>query len=183
MVFSRQSFPGKKSRKCSRLFVKWLILAYLLVIIYATNKLLSALDNFDEANLDVTKSVIISQDSVSSVNKRTEKRLKYILLWNAPHRAETLIFGTGHDSFIDHGCPVNECYIVNSPHQYPKKQLQSYDAIVFNFHELILPKMPPDTKLFKRRKVKSFKKHLAVAMISHCNTHRLREDYMSISKN
>ena len=151
MVFSRQSFPGKKSRKCSRLFVKWLILAYLLVIIYATNKLLSALDNFDEENLDVTKSVIISQDSVSSVYKRTEKRLKYILLWNAPHRAETLIFGTGHDSFIDHGCPISDCYIVNNQYQYPNKRLESYDAIVFNFHELYLPKMlPDDTKLFKR---------------------------------
>ena len=139
MVISRQSFPGKKSRKCSRLFVNWLILlilTYLLVIIYATNKLLSALDNFDEANLDVTKSVKISQDSVSSVNKRAEKRLKYILLWNAPHRAETLIFGTGHDSFIDHGCPISDCYIVNNQYQYPNKRLESYDAIIFNFHEL-----------------------------------------------
>ncbi|EFX72918.1 hypothetical protein DAPPUDRAFT_58316 [Daphnia pulex] len=53
------------------------------------------------------------------------------------------IFGTGHDAFVQHGCPVSDCEIVNSPHQYPGRPLDSYDAIIFNFNdEFWLTKRP-----------------------------------------
>jgi alpha-1,3-fucosyltransferase len=45
------------------------------------------------------------------------------------------IFGTGHDPFVQHGCPVSDCEIVNSRHQYPQRPLESFDAIVFNFND------------------------------------------------
>ena len=39
-------------------------------------------------------------------------RLKTILIWNSPERIESVAgFGTGHQPFIDHGCPVSNCYI------------------------------------------------------------------------
>ena len=237
------------SRFGSNLLFKWLVilmLTYLIVVLYATSIFLASLNLYDEANFNVAKSA--------------DKKLKFILLWNAPQRIETLIFGSGHDSFVDHGCPVSDCYIVNSPYQYPKRPLDSFDAIIFNLNDQFNSQMPSNESTqssrrlqqrfifftqeppphinniisgyranyfnwtmsyrfdsdiqflygrihprasaptsdaevaimieetylpYKRynawnnsRRVKPFKKHLAVAMISHCNTHGLREDYI-----
>jgi hypothetical protein len=93
-----------------------------------------------------------SAERVSPINVsdywRLPPKIKSILFWNAPRRAEMTIFGTGHDTFVQHGCPVSDCEIVNSPHQYPGRPLDSYDAIVFNFNdEFWLTKKP----IFNRR--------------------------------
>ena len=69
--------------------------------------------------------------------------IKSILFWNGPRRSEMTIFGTGHEAFVQHGCPVSDCEIVNSPYQYPERPLESFDAIVFNFNdEFWLTKRP-----------------------------------------
>ena len=234
---------GRKSNLLYKRLVI-LMLTYLIVL-YATSILIAPLNLYDEANFNVSKSA--------------DKKLKFILLWNAPQRIETLIFGSGHDSFVDHGCPVSDCYIVNSPYQYPERPLDSFDAIIFNFNDQFYRKMPSnESTIFSRRlqqrfifftqeppphinkilsgyranyfnwtmsyrfdsdiqflygrihpkataptsapevaimieethhsyirynasnsrQVKPFKQHLAVAMISNCNTHGLREDYI-----
>jgi alpha-1,3-fucosyltransferase len=81
--------------------------------------------------------------NVSSDYWHLPPKIKSILFWNSPRRAEMTIFGTGHDTFVQHGCPVSDCEIVNSPHQYPGRPLDSYDAIVFNFNdEFWLTKKP-----------------------------------------
>ncbi|KAK4025330.1 hypothetical protein OUZ56_014403 [Daphnia magna] len=75
--------------------------------------------------------------------KRNSIQIKTILFWNGPRRSEMTIFGTGHDAFVQHGCPVSDCEIVNSPYQYPDRPLDSYDAILFNFNdEFWLSKRP-----------------------------------------
>ena len=208
-------------------------------------------DSINKVNSSAINPIIMQDQNtiVERAGTTNKKKLKMILLWNAPHRTETLIFGSGHDSFVDHKCPVSDCYIVNSPYQYPEIKLESYDAIVFNFHDLHMSKMPPnDTKLFQRLPHQRFvfltqeaqpflqhhiltgyrpnyfnwtmtyrldsdilllygritptrsapttaeeikrlinqsrslpqqkKRNLAAAMISHCNTHGLREDYI-----
>lgn len=60
---------------------------------------------------------------------------KSILLWNAPHRPETLLFGAGRDVFRLHQCEVSDCELVLSHDQQPfrHQNVSSYDAIVFNF--------------------------------------------------
>ncbi len=156
---------------------------------------------------------------------------KTILLWNAPQRIETLIFGSGRDTFQKHGCPVTDCEIFNSQHQYPEKPLDSYDAIIFNFNdEYILnrwPKFerkanqrfvfltqeaPPSLEDYNIKHLKDYfnwtmsyrrdsdvpllygrvvpksviskptrpvnKRQLLTAMISHCDTHGRREEYV-----
>lgn len=64
-----------------------------------------------------------------------QQKIKTILFWNGVKRSELTVFGTGHDAFIQHGCPVSDCEIVNSPHQYPDRPLESYDAILLNFND------------------------------------------------
>jgi alpha-1,3-fucosyltransferase len=81
--------------------------------------------------------------SSTDVHWRLPSKIKSILFWNSPRRSEMTIFGTGHDTFVQHGCPVSDCEIVNSPHQYPGRPLDSYDAIIFNFNdEFWLTKRP-----------------------------------------
>lgn len=80
--------------------------------------------------------------------KDESNTIKTILFWNGPRRSELTIFGTGHDAFVQHKCPVSDCEIVNSPHQYPGRPLESFDAILFNFNdEFWLNKRP---KLHRR---------------------------------
>ncbi|XP_046456185.1 alpha-(1,3)-fucosyltransferase C-like [Daphnia pulex] len=74
-------------------------------------------------------------DSVENNSTTVRGRIKTILLWNAPQRPEVVIFGTGHDAFVQHGCPVSDCELVNSPYQYPERPVDSYDAIVFNIND------------------------------------------------
>ena len=71
----------------------------------------------------------------SQVRGENKINIKTILLWNAPQRPEVLIFGTGHDAFVQHGCPVSDCELINSPYQYPERSVDSYDAIVFNIND------------------------------------------------
>ena len=76
-------------------------------------------------------------------DERPLSKIKTILFWNGPKRSEFTIFGTGHDAFVRHGCPVSDCEIVNSPYQYPDRPLDSYEAILFNFNsEFWLLKWP-----------------------------------------
>ncbi|EFX63532.1 hypothetical protein DAPPUDRAFT_67044, partial [Daphnia pulex] len=74
-------------------------------------------------------------DLVENNSTTVQGRIKTILLWNAPQRPEVVIFGTGHDAFVQHGCPVSDCELVNSPYQYPERSVDSYDAIVFNIND------------------------------------------------
>jgi len=77
-----------------------------------------------------------------STNLDQEKNLglqKKILLWNRPDRLEVAIFGTGHQPFIDQGCPVTNCYIEANSSEYMSKAvdnnfeiLNSFDAILIN---------------------------------------------------
>ncbi|EFX83647.1 hypothetical protein DAPPUDRAFT_23160, partial [Daphnia pulex] len=70
-------------------------------------------------------------------------KIKSILFWNGPRRSEMTIFGTGHDAFVQQECPISDCEIVNSPHQYPYRPLSSFDAVIFNFNdEFWLTKRP-----------------------------------------
>ena len=73
------------------LLFKRLIIVMLtyLVVLYATSKLIASLNLYDEANFNVSKSVMLSQENVSSVIRWADKKLKFILLWNAPHQTET----------------------------------------------------------------------------------------------
>lgn len=77
-------------------------------------------------------------------------RLKMILIWNNPERIESVAsFGLGHQPFIDHKCPVTNCYIqVNeSSGEFWRKAiandyqlLKSFDAIVIN--SFLIPFFP-----------------------------------------
>jgi alpha-1,3-fucosyltransferase len=83
---------------------------------------------------------------------RLPLKFKSILFWNGAMRSEMTIFGTGHDTFVQHGCPVSDCEIVNSPHQYPGRPLDSYDAIIFNFNdEFVMKKKPVFNRLPHQR--------------------------------
>ena len=62
-----------------------LMLTYL-VVLYATSIFKAPLNLYDEPNFNVSKSVMLSQENVSSVIRWADKKLKLILLWNAPHR-------------------------------------------------------------------------------------------------
>jgi len=63
-----------------------------------------------------------------------KKFLKTILVWNGPDRIETAIFGTGHQTFINNGCPENRCYIDQADQN--SLPFESYDAIIINMNEL-----------------------------------------------
>ena len=86
----------------------------------------------------------------SNPAKNIEKiPLKTILIWNSPERIESIAgFGTGHQPFIDHGCPVSNCYIqVNESSEFWSRAtsnnseiLKSFDAVVINiYHLFFLP--------------------------------------------
>ena len=79
-------------------------------------------------------------------SKNTE--IKSILFWNGAKRSEMIIFGTGHDAFVQQGCPVSDCEIISSPYQFPDRPLDSYDAIIFNFNDEFWLKRRPK---FQRR--------------------------------
>ena len=53
------------------------------------------------------------------------------MLWNAPHRPETFIFGAGRDVFRQHRCEFSDCELLVSRWQ-GLDHLDSFDAIVFN---------------------------------------------------
>ncbi len=53
----------------------------------------------------------MSGEQLSPFISPKKKSVKKILLWNSPNRDEVAIFGTGHQPFIDHGCPITICYI------------------------------------------------------------------------
>ncbi len=62
-----------------------------------------------------------------------DDRIKSILLWNSPHRPETLIFGAGRKVFQQHGCEFSNCELVISRRPlFHDFAVDSYDAIVFN---------------------------------------------------
>jgi alpha-1,3-fucosyltransferase len=83
---------------------------------------------------------------------RLPLKIKSILFWSGASRSEMTIFGTGHDTFVHHGCPVSDCEIVNSPQQYPGRPLDSYDAIIFNFNdEFVMKKRPVFNRLPHQR--------------------------------
>ena len=80
-----------------------------------------------------------------------KRRIKTILVWNAPQRPEVLIFGTGHDAFVRHNCPVSDCELVNSPYQFPERPITSYDAILFNINDQYgLARRPKFRRPFQR---------------------------------
>jgi alpha-1,3-fucosyltransferase len=96
-----------------------------------------------QSNIDRRDGHQQSNNVSTDVHWRLPSKIKSILFWNSPRRSEMTIFGTGHDTFVQHGCPVSDCEIVNSPHQYPGRPLDSYDAIIFNFNdEFWLTKRP-----------------------------------------
>ncbi len=75
--------------------------------------------------------------------------VKKILLWNSPHRIEVAAFGTGHQPFVDHGCPVTNCYIQANNSEFwsqaianDSEILKSFDAVLVNVHELRLSFLP-----------------------------------------
>lgn len=79
------------------------------------------------------------------------KSLKKIYLWNSPHRIEMAAFGKGHDSFIHNKCPVSDCVIVaNSSVSWKRMTkshfqiLETFDAVLFNIHELWMSPLPPN---------------------------------------
>ena len=64
---------------------------------------------------------------------------------------------------------------------HPKASAPTTDeevAIMIKQAHLPLLRFNSSNKQVRRRQVISLKKHLVVAMISHCNTHGLREDYI-----
>jgi alpha-1,3-fucosyltransferase len=79
--------------------------------------------------------LVEDNSTASLIRGEVKTRIKTILLWNAPQRPEVVIFGTGHDAFVQHGCPVSDCELVNSPYQYPERPVDSYNAIVFNIND------------------------------------------------
>ena len=66
--------------------------------------------------------------------------MKTILLWNSPNRDEVASFGRGHQPFIDHGCPVTNCYIQANSSEFQQSNsvnnseilLKSFDAVLIN---------------------------------------------------
>jgi len=93
----------------------------------------------------------ISEDVVDEdvVSDPANKTLKKILLWNSPHRIEVSAFGTGHQPFIDAGCPISNCLIEANSSEFwnratanDSKILKSFDAVVINIHELWLSSLP-----------------------------------------
>ncbi len=85
-------------------------------------------------------SIQVNSSSNQSTNNQTI-RLKTILIWNSPERIESgAEFGTGHQPFIDHGCPISNCFIqTNESSEFwlkatanDSKGLKSFDAVVVN---------------------------------------------------
>lgn len=73
--------------------------------------------------------------TTSTTNYKTNRIIKSILLWNDPHRPETLLFGAGREVFRQQECEYSDCELVTSPNQLPfrHRSISSYDAIIFNF--------------------------------------------------
>jgi len=98
------------------------------------------------SNTSVNYNVSLTQMEISSeTQKKTRTKLKTILIWNSPERIESIAgFGTGHQPFIDHGCPVSYCYIqVNESSEFWSRAtannseiLKSFDAVVINIYKL-----------------------------------------------
>ncbi len=116
------------TRKCSylnmmnrnqryRLFISILFTAFLLVLLTCYHQ--SPISNFISETEQITNDDNMIQDipghfksSSSSANTENKIRLKTIFIWNSPERIESVAgFGTGHQPFIDHGCPVSNCFI------------------------------------------------------------------------
>lgn len=176
--------------------------------------------------------------TAANFKSSSSRSTKTILLWNAPQRIETLIFGSGSDVFSAHGCQVSDCEIFNSRFQYPHRTLDSYDAIIFNFNDeyvldqwpkfvrqphqrfiLLTQEAPPSLRYYNFESFRNYfnwtmtyrmdsdipmpygrilpkskdsevserfrripregkSRRLVAAMISHCETHSRREDYV-----
>ena len=86
-----------------------------------------------------TKQVYNSSNNQSAISQKIH--LKTILIWNSAERIEAgSEFGTGHQPFIDHGCPINNCFIqTNESSEFwikvtanDSEGLKSFDAVVAN---------------------------------------------------
>lgn len=90
-------------------------------------------NNIQKARPEFVKSSI-DQQKFTQDDDGNQKKIKSILLWNGPKRAETLLFGAGREVFRQHGCEVTDCELVLNREQFPSIDypLATYDAIVFN---------------------------------------------------
>ena len=73
------------------------------------------------------------------------------MLWNSANRIEVNAFGTGHQSFVNAQCPVSNCDLVANSSEFWTRVtksnytlLETFDAIIFNLHELWLTFLFPD---------------------------------------
>ena len=87
--------------------------------------------------------------SNETVNIEEVIRMKTVLIWNSHHRIEVSAFGTGHQVFIDSGCPVSNCFIQTNSSEFWSlavandfEILKSFDAVLVNVHELWLSFLP-----------------------------------------
>jgi hypothetical protein len=100
--------------------------------------------------------LIITAKYLFSNKTSSNKKTKTILVWNSQMRSELVVFGTGQDTFIDHGCPIHNCKLIS----YTKgltSSLDSFDAILFNFNdEFYFDLFPEDTDTYIRKQHQRF---------------------------
>ena len=67
-------------------------------------------------------------------------RLKTILIWNSEYRVESVgEFGTGHQPFIDHSCPVNNCFIqVNESSEFWSRATANNSEVIKRFDAAVI---------------------------------------------
>jgi len=142
-------------RKQHKLILATLILlsaSFLILLIRQQNHTLNGLPNKHLLNpLNSTRNRTAGSSSKNI-------RLKTILIWNSPDRIESVAgFGIGHQPFIDHGCPVSNCFIqVNESSEFWSRAtannsevLKSFDAVVINIYNLVF--LPDFERPFSQR--------------------------------
>ena len=133
-----------------RLIISTLFSVFLLVLLTCYHQ--SPISNFIPETEQISNDDNSIQDirtefksSNSSANAENKVRLKTIFIWNSPERIESIAgFGTGHQPFIDHGCPISNCFIqVNESSEFWSRAtannsevLKSFDAVVLNIYNL-----------------------------------------------
>ena len=143
------SMSHRKQHQCLVIFI---LLTVCLLLLLSYNQLDQTISNYIIAERPVktindVDNVPLLQlnDNNKSVEDEKANRLKTILIWTSPERIESIAgFGTGQQPFIDHNCPVSNCYIqVNESSEFWSRAtannsevLKLFDAVVINSYNI-----------------------------------------------
>ncbi len=134
----------KRHRRIIIFFLIGIFASFLVLLSYYFHQhFLNSIINHTNRPIDYSalKDGNISSQPLNIRSNNNQPRLKTILIWNSEQRVESVgEFGTGHQPFIDHGCPVSNCFIqVNESSEFWSRAtannsevLKSFDAVVIS---------------------------------------------------